>query len=404
MSESTEGSDGTQTSPADPAASPASENDASAAPNVEMLNDALADAELMLAYAIESGVAVDPGVVGSVLESSEVARHGWTKESGTRLLIAGAAVASMLKPVSAESLRNTEGYRRKSLRRRLLLPLTMGLLAAIIVLYSTLAFLFSSFSTSISKNLDVATPLAVKLVNELGAAPSSNGTLCLNSVSPAPSAAAPSIDTPAVPAADNRKEVIDDLQQFAAAIRDMYGDARRMNRLYQTLLFSMQDPESLFDPRNPPTSAKLTEMLELPPGLPNLAQAATERVCVYQRVRYYAQSTEKSATILTGAVASSILPVLYALLGAGAYVLRRLECQLRSHTFISEAHSPRFITAAIAGTVVGLFNFGQGVSVSPLAIAFLSGYAVDVFFKFLETLIQALSKSQEERGANKEPV
>jgi hypothetical protein len=157
----------------------------------------------------------------------------------------------------------------------------------------------------------------------------------------------------------------------------------------------------LFDPQDPPTAAKLTAKLELPPGLPDLTLAATERVCVYQRVRYYAQSTEESATILTGACASSILPVLYALLGAGAYALRRLEAQLRSSTFIAEAHSPRFITAAIAGAVVGLFNFGQGVSVSPLAIAFLAGYAVDVFFAFLEGLIPASGKARDNSRSDK---
>jgi hypothetical protein len=141
-------------------------------------------------------------------------------------------------------------------------------------------------------------------------------------------------------------------------------------------------------------------VLELPAGLPDLALAATERICVYQRVRYYAQSTEENATVFIGAVAAGILPVLYALLGAGAYVLRRLESQLRSRTFINETHSPRFITAAIAGAVVGLFNFGQGVSVSPLAVAFLAGYAVDVFFTFLESIIQSLSKGRGGAGSD----
>jgi hypothetical protein len=58
--------------------------------------------------------------------------------------------------------------------------------------------------------------------------------------------------------------------------------------------------------------------------------------------------------------------------------------------------SARFLTAAIGGAVVGLFsNFtlGQGNKVSPLAIAFLVGYAVDVFYAFLETLIQSFSKT-----------
>jgi len=53
--------------------------------------------------------------------------------------------------------------------------------------------------------------------------------------------------------------------------------------------------------------------------------------------------------------------------------------------------------AAIAGAVVGLFNnftISQGASIPPLAIAFLVGYAVDVFFSFLEGLIQAFTKNK----------
>jgi len=366
--------------------------------NAKLLNHSLEDAELLLSYAIGAGVRVDPELSRGILEARGAARHGWTEPAGAALLCDAATLAGLLKPVSAESLRNTAAYRLKSRGRRLLLPIAMGLLATVIVLYSTLAFLFSSFSANIRKDLDVATSLAVKLVNELGAAPSPSKSLCLNGVMAPPASAAPNIDAPALPRADNRKEVIDDLTQFASAIRDMYGDAVRMNRLYANLSKSAAQPEYLFDPAHKPTAQQLTETLELPPGLPDLVRAATERVCVYQRVRYYAESTEESATILTGAFASTILPVLYALLGAGANVLRCLEIQLRARTFITESHSPRFITAAIAGAVVGLFNFGQGVSVSPLAIAFLSGYAVDVFFSFLESLIQALSKNREGDG------
>jgi hypothetical protein len=228
----------------------------------------------------------------------------------------------------------------------------------------------------------------------LGApAQSPDKNLCPNSDLPPASAQGATNADFKLPEGINRKDVIQDLQTFAAAIRDMYAGARRMNRLYR-----LQPDPFAFDKNT--SDAAITKMLELPPGLPNLALASTERICVYQRARYYAQSTEESAKIFTGAVATCILPVLYALLGAGAYVLRRLESQLRSRTFLNEARSPRFITAAIAGAVVGVFNFGQGVSVSPLAIAFLAGYAVDVFFTFLEGLIQSLSKARSSAGSD----
>jgi Na+/H+-dicarboxylate symporter len=45
------------------------------------------------------------------------------------------------------------------------------------------------------------------------------------------------------------------------------------------------------------------------------------------------------------------------------------------------------ITAIIAGAIVGLFNPNNGVSLSPLATAFLVGYGVELFFRFLDTMI-----------------
>ena len=62
---------------------------------------------------------------------------------------------------------------------------------------------------------------------------------------------------------------------------------------------------------------------------------------------------------------------------------------------MSAPPSARFLIAGIGGAVVGLFNnftITQQPSIPPLAIAFLVGYAVDVFFAFLEGLLQAFTK------------
>ncbi len=366
--------------------------EASGTLNAHLLKGKLSEAELLLSYAVETGVQVDPAVSRSILEAGIASRDGWTEHTATNLLTAQATLAAALKPVSAESLQNCARYRSKSLKRRLALPVTMGILAAVIVLYSTTAFLFSSFSTNIRNNIALANPLAVKLTDELGSAQATSD-LCSTSATPAGSAQGAASSDSSVPAGVHRKYEIADLQTFAAAIREMYGAAQQLNRLYPFSLTQL-------DPYKKLTPNELTHALELPSGLPNLAVAAAERICVYQRVRYFAQSTEENATVFIGAVATGILPIMYALLGAAAYVLRRLESQLRSRTFINETHSPRFITAAIAGAVVGLFNFGSGVSVSPLAIAFLAGYAVDVFFTFLESLSETLRKGRGSAGSD----
>jgi hypothetical protein len=74
---------------------------------------------------------------------------------------------------------------------------------------------------------------------------------------------------------------------------------------------------------------------------------------------------------------------------------RSLEEQIKLRTFTkSDAHTARFLMAAIGGGVVGMFNnfnISQNV-VTPLALAFLVGYATDVFFSFLEGLLQTFTR------------
>jgi hypothetical protein len=140
------------------------------------------------------------------------------------------------------------------------------------------------------------------------------------------------------------------------------------------------------------------EEMQLPPALANSVAALQEQVnkktAVYQNVRIYANSAQDATAVVWGAVSTCILPVLYALLGACAYVLRAFTEQTERRTFAPSYATPaRFIIAGIGGGVVGLFsNFtvGQGVSLSPLALAFLIGYAADIFFSFLEGSMQNL--------------
>jgi hypothetical protein len=124
---------------------------------------------------------------------------------------------------------------------------------------------------------------------------------------------------------------------------------------------------------------------------------------VYQHVRYFAQSIQHSVATSFGAVATCILPMLYAVLGACAFLLRSFEEQIRTRTFTAgDKHVARFLIAAIGGLIVGLFsnvNFAQGATLSPLAIAFLVGYAIDIFFSFLEGFLQTFKGARGSAGA-----
>jgi hypothetical protein len=246
-------------------------------------------------------------------------------------------------------------------------------LAAFIVPMSIFAFLTTTLSQSTLKDIDAANALAVKLSDELAA-----------QVQQAPKPGHRS-DPDKLPFNVKEPDVIRDLQTFAGTTRAIELRARMMNWF---VLGAIEDPV---------TDKGKAGAYELPPTLPNLSEALTDGITTYQQVRYFAQSVQERISTFYGAIAVAVLPVLYALLGACASLLRMYEEQVRSRTYTgSDTHVARFVIAAIGGGVVGLFKDftpGDGASISPFAIAFLVGYAADVFFSFLDTFVQTFKGS-----------
>jgi hypothetical protein len=129
-------------------------------------------------------------------------------------------------------------------------------------------------------------------------------------------------------------------------------------------------------------------------GYPSIVNEGFEKLATYQDIRGFAKQTQQMNLIIYGAITAYVLPVVYSLLGACAFVLRNMAAHTGTKTYRpSFFDRARLIIALIAGTVVGLFNnFTQGVSVSPLAIAFLVGYAVEVFFSFLDAFVHTFER------------
>jgi hypothetical protein len=337
----------------------------------------LADAERLLKYAAECGIDVDPKVRHAILEARS--RDGWSPDEQTvaNLLQALTLLAAQLRPVTAESLRACGDEEVHTVRGYWKVALT---LACVIVPFSVASFLTSAVSDAIRKDVATANELAVKLTAQLRP-----GRLATSPAATAVGGTQSSDVLPDVALVD----VVTELQQFAATIRAVDGRARQLRAF---VFFAPEDPFA--DARKSP--ARTRETFELPAVLTDLQKAAGARIEVFQQVRYFAQTLLDDVSFFYGAIATCILPVLYALLGTCAYLLRSFEDQMKSKTFSpSAANSARFLIAGIGGAVVGLFNnfsITQGASIPPLAIAFLVGYAVDVFFSFLEGLLQAFTK------------
>jgi len=110
----------------------------------------------------------------------------------------------------------------------------------------------------------------------------------------------------------------------------------------------------------------------------------------------------KYASFVLEAIQYYLLPLLYGLLGAFSYVLRNLANDIKEKVYTKESNINyilRLHLGTLAGLAIGWF-FGNGSggissagigSLSPLALAFLAGYSVEVLFSGMDKLIAAIS-------------
>jgi hypothetical protein len=102
-----------------------------------------------------------------------------------------------------------------------------------------------------------------------------------------------------------------------------------------------------------------------------------------------------------------VLPLLYGLVGACAYVLRQLIIETRERTYQAEArpaYDLRIFLGMLSGLAVGWFlrPDSQGKMIgqlTPFALSFLAGYSVEVLFSAMDKLVNAFgSVSQTSKG------
>ncbi len=109
----------------------------------------------------------------------------------------------------------------------------------------------------------------------------------------------------------------------------------------------------------------------------------------------FAEELIDTVSVTYGAINACILPILYAWLGACAYLLRGACKDGGASVAIGRKSAiGRLVMAGIGGMVIGFFNnlvVDGGVSVSPFALAFLVGYAIDMFYSVLEHAIDRLT-------------
>ena len=111
-----------------------------------------------------------------------------------------------------------------------------------------------------------------------------------------------------------------------------------------------------------------------------------------------ALKVQEASSLIVGVFVAFILPVLFGILGAVAYVIRSISDQVRTTTFFQNSpirHQMRVALGALMGVVVGLFQGLSGqLSLPPLAIAFLAGYGVEAVFSMFDGLVDRLKEDR----------
>lgn len=117
--------------------------------------------------------------------------------------------------------------------------------------------------------------------------------------------------------------------------------------------------------------------------------------------RETSRQAQLAAQFVLAILQSYLLPLLYGILGAGTFVLRSLSKAVEDETFSDEKgtqHLLRVSLGALAGILVGWFSFlipNETTtfvgSISPLAVAFLVGYNIELFFSLMDRALFSIT-------------
>jgi hypothetical protein len=92
----------------------------------------------------------------------------------------------------------------------------------------------------------------------------------------------------------------------------------------------------------------------------------------------------------------ALLPLILGTLGACAYVTRLISDEIKSTTFSNISRLQHFVRVglgALAGVVVGFGWIGSDLSWSPLALAFIAGYAIEPVFATIDSIAEKFKKT-----------
>lgn len=284
------------------------------------LRELLKNARNLILYAGDEGIEVEPDILETIISA------GKPEATSQEAVKAIRSIDALAAKVRAEAHRTINRY-----------FWVASILGLILIFMTVSSFISDSYSKNISDNIALANQYALDLnaghVEELS---TKQGDLIKDVAT------------------------LSALQKFVATTREINSTSLQL----QPFVFW-----------SPIEDRAQKGALELKP--PVTYKQIADQTQNYQAVRSSAKQLQNSQSAIYAAVANGILPLLYAILGALAYLLKTFSEEVKARTFrpSGDTDKARLLIAAIGGGVIGLFSsvVSQGTSLSLLAVAFLVG-------------------------------
>jgi hypothetical protein len=383
----------------------------------------------LVSYAAQNGKLLDENDVEAMSKARDAQQsHTWNPDLEASFYVAMSRIAHAVTPVVAETA--SDDARHGARRAIRIYTRSAVALTILVVSLSCVLFVVNQISTDIAIVVRDNDAAALTLHNQL-----QSHAVAITE--------AKVKGTDAIVALQNSQpalQIKQELQQFATNNRQLFADVSRISSLTTSVGLGV-----IRSPYKPPCPGEKTvlnfpsayatahstgyieheekddwqcnlaiarEVLEItlpllasphaepgekhPPPPEDAVAQGFQKIAVYQDIRAMALYVNDIILSIVGAVTGFMLPVLYAWLGACAAILRQLSADSAANTFHPEhskvANRAHVTSAVIVGISIGLFSklLEGGKEISPLAIAFIAGYASDKFFFFVDRLVGAI--------------
>ncbi|HAI75599.1 MAG TPA: hypothetical protein DCM08_05075 [Microscillaceae bacterium] len=344
------------------------------------LHKAVANAELLLSYATEQGIDLDPKIIENVVKAKYTEQNQtWTPEQETQFWETFHHLTRAVQPVTIESV----------------LAATQEQIVSIY--WFSKLFRLKSKLTLASRAVRVHTfgaflSLLLLLIFQVY-------FIIISSFI---------------------KEV-DNLQQERNKLEDRNTQLLKMAEKDKNITFEIAKLGSMFDENDSQIRVNL-EMLgqwqyliaryvfgstvSIPkPSNTNISALNLSNQTYRKELQNYGRVQLQVAQQIVNILQLYVLPLLYGMLGAYVFILRVLSKDVKQQTYSQDSeinYRLRISLGILAGLAVGLLfapsetKSLSSLNLSPLSLAFVAGYAIEVLFTAIDQFITAISKGPRE--------